>query len=82
MWGSSEHREAGRLTVARLIPVIQAMYAVGMLGGALMLAYLRLSPFWLGHQLELGLWHCCWFPTSASGLEPREESPAGEGDSQ
>ena len=93
LWGSSMNIEAGlvQAAVRRLVvPVIQAMYAVGMLGGALLGALASRVGVPLGAHLyglaALELIVCgvsVGFYLSqdeVAALEPAKESPAGEGD--
>lgn len=92
LWGSSMNIEAGlvQAAVRRLVvPVIQAMYAVGMLGGALLGALASRVGVPLGAHLyglaALELIVCgvsIGFYLSqdeVAALEPARESPAGEG---
>ena len=93
LWGSSMNIEAGlvQAAVRRLVvPVIQAMYAVGMLGGALLGALASRVGVPLGAHLyglaALELIVCgvsVGFYLSqdeVAALEPAKESPADEGD--
>ena len=93
LWGSSMNIEAGlvQAAVRRLVvPVIQAMYAVGMLGGALVGALASRVGLSIGAHLyglaALELLICgvsVGFYLSqeeVATLEPAKESPAAEGD--
>ena len=93
LWGSSMNIEAGlvQAAVRRLVvPVIQAMYAVGMLGGALVGALAARAGLPVAAHLfglaTLELVVCgiaVGFYLSqdeVATLEPAKESPAGEGD--
>ena len=93
LWGSSMNIEAGlvQAAVRRLVvPVIQAMYAVGMLGGALLGALASRVGIPLGaHLYGLAVLELIVCGVSVgfylsqdevATLEPAKESPAGEGD--
>ena len=93
LWGSSMNIEAGlvQAAVRRLVvPVIQAMYAVGMLGGALLGALASRVGVPLGaHLYGLAVLELIVCGVSVgfylsqdevAALEPAKESPADEGD--
>lgn len=93
LWGSSMNIEAGlvQAAVRRLVvPVIQAMYAVGMLGGALLGALASRVGVPLGaHLYGLAVLELIVCGVSVgfylsqdevAALEPAKESSAGEGD--
>ena len=93
LWGSSMNIEAGlvQAAVRRLVvPVIEAMYAVGMLGGALLGALASRVGVPLGaHLYGLAVLELIVCGVSVgfylsqdevAALEPAKESSAGEGD--
>lgn len=93
LWGSSMNIEAGlvQAAVRRLVvPVIQAMYAVGMLGGALLGALASRVGVPLGaHLYGLAVLELIVCGVSVgfylsqdevAALEPAKESPVSEGD--